>query len=88
MEFMSEKLEDRELRFIHDALTSKLYLDFPFPDSSPDLDWEFLYALLTHHRLAEHFYVLGKFKRDTWPVLFREKLWMNRYSLILYSNFF
>jgi len=45
-----------------------------------------LYILLTRHRLAPHFYVLGKSNRDSWPVAFRDRLRLERYGLMLYGD--
>jgi len=79
---------DREFDFIRLAMASRLFPVQPFPDPPTDLDWERLYALLWHHRLAAHFYVLGKPKRNDWPATFRERLRLDRYSLIITSERF
>jgi hypothetical protein len=79
---------DREFDFLRDALASKLFLKSPFPDPPKDLDWERLYTILRYHRLSAHFYVIGKSKRNNWPASFRERLKLDRYGLIIYSEKF
>jgi len=79
---------DREFDFIRDGLASRLFPERPFPDSPADLDWERLDFLLRQHRLTAHFYVLGKSVRHTWPAPFRERLQLDHYGLIIYSDQF
>jgi len=80
--------DDREFDFLREGLASRLFQERPFPDPPRDLDWKRLYSLLMHHRLSAHFYVLGKSKRNSWPNPFRERLRLDRYSLIIFSEQF
>lgn len=79
---------DLEYDFLVLALASRLFPECPFPDPPADLDWERLDFLLRQHRLTTHFYVLGKSKRNNWPLPFRERLRVDRYGLIIYSEQF
>jgi hypothetical protein len=88
MGFTPDKLDGREVGFIRAALASRLFPERPFPDPPADLDWERLYTLLRRHRLAAHFYVLGKSQRGRWPASFRERLRLDRYGLIIYGDQF
>lgn len=83
---MPDKPDDWENEFILAALASKLFPERSFPDPPASLDWERLYTLLTRHRLAAHFYVLGKSNRENWPVIFRDRLRLERYGWILYGD--
>lgn len=76
----------REEEFILAALASNLFKDRSFPDQPEDLDWDELYALLTRHRLATHYYVLGKSKHENWPASFRKRLLMDRYGQTLFGE--
>jgi hypothetical protein len=79
---------DREFEFIRLALASRIFPNQFFPDPPNNLDWDRLYTLLRQHRLSAHFYVLGKPKRNDWPASFRERLKLDRYSQIIYSEKF
>lgn len=79
---------DREFDFLRNALASRLFPERPFPELPADLDWKRLDALLRYHRLNAHFYVLGKSGRQSWPTNFRERLRLDHYSLIIYSDQF
>jgi hypothetical protein len=81
-------VDDREFEFIRLALASRLFPERPFPNPPVDLDWERLDFLLRQHRLSAHFYVLGKSGRYNWPTPFRERLRLDHYSLIIYSDQF
>jgi len=78
--------DDREYEFLRACLASKLFRQFTLPDPPRELDWDRLYGLLKVHRLAEHFYVLGKSQRDQWPDSFRNHLRLDRYGLMIYGD--
>ena len=80
--------DDREFTFLLAVLASRLFPERPFPDPPADLDWERLDELLRLHRLSAHFYVLGKSQRDRWPGSFRERLRLDRYSLMIFGDQF
>ncbi len=79
---------DHEFDFLRSALASRLFPESPFPNPLPVLDWNRLDAMLRYHRLTAHFYVLGKSQRHNWPMPFRERLRLDHYGLIVYSDQF
>jgi hypothetical protein len=79
---------DREFNYICLALASRLFPDCLFPDPPAGLDWERLEILLRYHRLTAHFYVLGKSQRHNWPPPFHQRLRLDHYGLIIYSDQF
>ncbi len=77
---------DRELVFIRDYLTTKLFPECPFPTPPAEMDWERLALLLDCHRLSAHFSVLGKPMQEHWPPAFCERIRGDRYSLMFYGD--
>jgi len=75
----------REFEFLRACLASQLF-SRPLPDLPQELNWDRLYYLLKYHRLAEYFYVLCESQRDKWPASFRERLRLDRYSLMIYGD--
>lgn len=73
-----------------DARTVRFLLDCfaptPLPDPPADTDWEALYPLLAHHRLAARFYVLAKSQQARWPDSFRERLHRLRAAQGMYGE--
>ncbi len=79
-------ISDRELVFIRNCLTSKLFPERPFPTPPAEMDWERLALLLDSHRLSAHFSVLRKPTQEHWPPAFWERIRGDRYSLMFYGD--
>ena len=76
---------DKELSYIIDCLTYKLFPDSIFPVPKGDLNWDRLYVLVESHRLSGLFFALGK-DADVWLSHFTQRLRKDAYQYSLYGD--